>query len=228
MSETRPRIALIHALAESVAPAHAAFAELWPEAWCGDLLDTMLSVDRAEPGSSDAAMVARCVRLADYAAETEGHRGRTDAILFTCSAFGPGIEAAAARHSIPVLKPNQAAFEQAITLGRDIGLIVTFARSAALLEGELAQLAVGGTPMRITTIVAEGAMAAARADDLKLHDALICGAAQRLGRRDAIVLGQFSMARASPLVRQAVDAPVITTPGAAVAALRALVAGRRG
>ncbi len=46
------RIALIHALAESVAPSHAAFARIWPEAYAYDLLDTSLAVDREAAAGS--------------------------------------------------------------------------------------------------------------------------------------------------------------------------------
>jgi hypothetical protein len=139
--EHRPRIALIHALAEAIEPAHVAFAEIWPEAWCWDLLDTSLSADRPALALTTDAMIERCVRLADNAANTHGQHGRTDAILFPCSAFGPGIEAAAARQAIPVLKPDQSAFEEAMTLGDEIGLVVTFAPSAAALETDLHRLA---------------------------------------------------------------------------------------
>ena len=45
-----PRIALIHALEESVAPIRAAFREAWPEAFAFDLLDTSLAIDRAHAG----------------------------------------------------------------------------------------------------------------------------------------------------------------------------------
>lgn len=220
-SERRPRIALIHALAESIEPAHAAFAEIWPEAWCWDLLDSALSADRAEPGTSEDAMIERCVRLAGYAADAAGHGGRTDAILFTCSAFGSGIEAAAARHAIPIAKPNQAAFEEALALGGDINLIVTFPPSALALETELRALADAcGRSPRITTTLVAGALAARQAGDLALHDSLIAEAARNARGRDVMLLGQFSMARARTAVASAVDCPVIATPQSAVARLR--------
>jgi Asp/Glu/hydantoin racemase len=61
--------------------------------------------------------------LGRYAAGTGA-----DAILFTCSAFGPCIEAVACDHaSIPVLKPNEAMIEHAAARGRRIGLLSTFA-----------------------------------------------------------------------------------------------------
>jgi hypothetical protein len=61
-------------------------------------------------------MHERFQRLAQYAVDT-GAQG----ILFTCSAFGPCIEAVARRHAgIPVLKPNEAMVEE-VARGRAAG-----------------------------------------------------------------------------------------------------------
>ena len=106
------RIALIHALEESVGPAREAFARHWPEAFAFDLLDTSLAIDRAEAGRLNDDMMARFLSLANYAAAHAGKGGRTAGILFTCSAFGPAIDAVKARAGIPVLRPNEAAFSR--------------------------------------------------------------------------------------------------------------------
>ncbi|HLL13213.1 MAG TPA: arylsulfatase, partial [Rubrivivax sp.] len=79
-----PRIALIHALAHSLAPINEALERDWPRATRMNLLDDSLSADLANTGALDAAMTHRFERLADYAVSAGA-----DAILFTCSAFGP-------------------------------------------------------------------------------------------------------------------------------------------
>ena len=80
-----PRIALIHALSHSVEPINAFMAEQWPEATRMNLLDDSLSADLARSGRGlDAAMHKRFADLADYALGSGA-----EAILFTCSAFGP-------------------------------------------------------------------------------------------------------------------------------------------
>ena len=88
LPEARPRIALIHALSDSVAPCHAAFGRIWPEAHRFDLLDTSLSQGRAAIGRLDASILRRVHSLADYAETSSGEAGATRALLFTCSAFG--------------------------------------------------------------------------------------------------------------------------------------------
>jgi hypothetical protein len=103
------RITLVHALKHSIAPIEASFARLWPEARLMNLLDDSLSADLARDGKLTDAMTERFLAIGDYAASTGA-----DGILFTCSAFGPCIEAVAGAHRpMPVLKPNEAMIEQA-------------------------------------------------------------------------------------------------------------------
>lgn len=66
--------------------------------------------DLAAADSLDDAMTRRCITLADHAATTSGAGGVAASIHFTCSAFGPAIEAVQERLAIPVLRPNEAAF----------------------------------------------------------------------------------------------------------------------
>ncbi|QCI68932.1 aspartate/glutamate racemase family protein [Phreatobacter stygius] len=216
-----PRIALVHALEESVLPARAAFRELWPEAACFDLLDTALAVDLAARGSLDQPMVDRFLTLGRYAAATEGLGGPARAMLFTCSAFGPAIDAVKQALPIPVFRPNEAAFGEALGLGGSIAILVSFPPSLPSLTRELQDEAdARGIPVTIEGIVAEGALAALKAGDGATHDRLVAEAAARLSGADAIILGQFSLARARGAVEAATKARVITTPDAAVRALR--------
>src|SRR5207244_9646188 len=127
------RVALIHALKHSIGPIEAAFARLWPDADLMNLLDDSLSADLARDGSLTAGMTDRFLSLGRYVAST-----RADAILFTCSAFGPSIEAVARAHApMPVLKPNEAMIEEAVTRGRKIGLLSSFPPTLASMPREL-------------------------------------------------------------------------------------------
>jgi len=67
----------------------ASFARLWPDARLMNLLDDSLGRPGARWPATDA-MTGRFLSLGRYAANTGA-----DAILFTCSAFGPCIEAVA-------------------------------------------------------------------------------------------------------------------------------------
>lgn len=222
-----PRIALVHALEESVLPARAAFAANWPEARIFDLLDTSLATDLAERGSLDQAMIDRFLTLGRYASATEGTAGPARAILFTCSAFGPAIEAVKRDRPIPVLRPNESAFAEALALGGTIGLLVTFPPSLPALRRELEEMA--GRPVQVAGVVVEGALAALKAGDGATHDRLAAEAAVRLSGVDTLILGQFSLARALPAIEAATGLRVVTTPEAAVRGLqRAILHQERG
>ena len=207
------RIALIHALAHSVAPINEAFARDWPEAVRMNLLDDSLSADLARHGRGlDAAMHARFERLAQYAVDT-GAQG----ILFTCSAFGPCIEAVARRHAgIPVLKPNEAMIDEVSKGQGKLGLIATFAPTLASMPAEFP------AGLALETALAEGALDALNAGDAQRHDALIAAQAVALRERGCtrIALAQFSMARARAACEQASGLPVATTVDSAVRVLR--------
>ena len=209
------RIGLIHALAHSPGPINAALARDWPEAVRMNLLDDSLSADLARTGQLDERMTQRFITLADYAVGTGA-----DAILFTCSAFGPCIEAVARRLApLPVLKPNEAMVDEAVALaaGTPIGLLASFGPTLQTMPPEFPPTAV------LHTALAEGAMAALDAGDTATHDRLAAQAARRLADQGCrvIALAQFSLARARDAVAAATGLPVLTTPDSAVRRLRA-------
>lgn len=217
------RIALIHATPLAVQPVAAAFASLWPQAQCMNLLDDMLSMDLAKAGALDDAMTQRMVALARYA-RTYGAQG----ILFTCSAFGSAIEMAKQEVGIPTLKPNEAMFDAALkhcaSLGRDsrIGLLTTFAPAATAMAEEL-KVAVqqSGLKIHIEGSCASGALSALNAGDTETHDTLVVESAKKLIGCDVLLLGQFSMARAKTQVEVTTGIPTLTSPESAVRRLMA-------
>lgn len=219
------RVALIHALQESLLPARQAFAKEWPEAFCFDLLDSSLAVDLADAGQLDSAMLERFETLAHYSLAYAGKAGNTQAIMFTCSAFGPAIDVVKGLVDVPVLRPNESAFVQALEYGDTIGLLVTYGPALESLRAELEEMASEyGRSITVKPLLAGGALDALKAGDGKLHDRLAAQACAGLGDVDVLVLGQFSLARAAQAIRQVVSAPVLTTPDCAVRTLRKLLA----
>jgi len=210
------RITLIHALKHSIAPIETAFARLWPDAVLMNLLDDSLSADLARQGRLTPAMTERFLALGRYAAGCGA-----DGILFTCSAFGPCIEAVAhALAPMPVLKPNEAMIEDAAGAGRRIGLLATFAPTLTTMPAEFATMP---KPPVLSPMLIEGALDALDAGDPVLHDRLAVETARMLDGCDAIALAQFSLARAAPAIATATGLPVLTTPDSAVLKLRRLL-----
>lgn len=208
------RITLIHALRHSPPPIEAAFARLWPGQTLMNLLDDSLAADLAREGQLTPRMTERFRTLGDYATGTGA-----EAILFTCSAFGPCIEAVAADHArLPVLKPNEAMIEEILASGaKRVGLLATFPGTLTSMPPEFP------ADIEVLPCLAEGALAALDAGDVAAHDRLAVAAAMRLADCDAIALGQFSLAHVAAMVAEATGKPVFSTPDSAVRKLRRML-----
>lgn len=221
------RIMLIHALTESQQPAWDAFARGWPEADIHNLLDDSLASDLAAEGQITSRMMDRFLTLGRYAESTGAHDHMTDAILFTCSAFGPAIDQVKQAVAIPVLRPNEAAFEEALKQGNRIGLIVSFKNSLPPLTHELETMAhAGGQHITICPAVAEGALEALKQGRPDEHDAIVARAAETLRDVDALILCQFSLARAAARIEPVAGRVVYTTPDSAVGKIKAMLLGK--
>jgi hypothetical protein len=222
-----PRIALIHATPLAVAPVNEAFARFWPNTVLMNLLDDSLSADHAKnKGVLSDSMIQRFIDLAQYAKRTGA-----DAILFTCSAFGPAIEVARDAVGIPTLKPNEAMFEDAISLAQtstgDIALIATFEPSLAPMATEFDDLSkTRNFKGRLTQHYVPDAMAALGKGDANTHHSLITSKAATLTNTSIILLAQFSMAAAKPAVEAELSSlgqshiAVLTSPECAVLSLQ--------
>lgn len=212
------RICLIHAVQVAMAPIEQSFARLWPEAERMNLLEDRLAADR-KVGELTPDMYRRFDTLADYAVSV-GASG----ILYTCSAFGPAIESVQRRLKVPVFKPNEAMFAEALRIGRRIGLIATFEPSLKPMVDELHETAIkANVDITIATACAHGAQQILQAGDAQRHHEMVAEQVQNLKDCDVILLAQFSMAGARAAVEAQTRLPVLTSPDSAVHALRAAV-----
>ncbi|KPH10141.1 arylsulfatase [Rhizobium acidisoli] len=214
-----PRITLVHATPIAMEPIRLAFASSWPDADLVNLLEDSLSPDRAKQSEITDALTARIGFLTTYARQIG-----SDAVLFTCSAFGRAIELAAKSVDIPVLKPNEAMFEAAIRRGERTAMLYTFPPAREGMEVEFREEAARIDPTALMeSFLVEGAIEAVRAGDVETHNRLVAEAAARLSGFDSIVLAHFSTARAVPAVQAVTDIPVLSSPDAAIAKLRNLI-----
>jgi Asp/Glu/hydantoin racemase len=210
------RIALIHAVRVAMQPVDDAFARHWPQAERLSLLDDALSVDRERASALTPELWGRISALANY-----GVSAGASGILYTCSAFGDAIDAVKQRLRMPVLKPNEAMFAQALEHGPRLGLLATFSASIESMSRELRSLS---PQVELETACVPQALAALQAGDGHTHDALLAAMAPRFSGCDALMLAQFSTARARDAVAAAVDCPVLASPDSAVLRMRELLA----
>jgi len=202
-------------------PVSEVFTALWPEARCRNLLDDSLSSDLQAQGLT-TTMIDRMVGLAGY---VTAHGAQ--AILFTCSAFGPAIDAAKKALPIPILKPNEAMFDEALdlceALGKPcrIGLLTTFGPASVSMLAELQEaIAHRDLPVVVESACALGALEKLNAAEASAHDQLVLQTAKTMPVCDVYLLGQFSMARTQTLLDNALQKPVLTSPASAVRRLQ--------
>lgn len=214
------RIALVHALRESIDPVNDAFRRLWPEAGIYNLLDESLSQAVADTGALTPEISSRVETLLRFAIDDTPTGTPVAAVLFTGTAFGPALAKSRLSFPVPILTPHEAAFERAIRAGSRIALVLSFPPSVALLQDQLEEMmrAAGGAH-ELTVITVPGALDALRRGDTAGHDRIVAEAVGETNA-DTILLGQFSMARAADAARQVTKARIISTPETAVLHLR--------
>lgn len=215
----RPTVALIHATPASMAPAHAAFAELFPKARLWNLLDDLLISEAEAAGGLTPQLRHRMRTLIRHAVD-----GGADAILLSCSMYGPVASAVAAEYPQPVLPSDHALFDE---VGRSrarrvtvLGPIATgVADTVARMRERLG--AVHPDPPTVRGIVVDGAREASVAGDFGTLGELMARSAQEVApTTDLIVLGQFSLAPALASAQAAVPIPVLSPPHLAARVLQ--------
>lgn len=215
-----PRIGLVHALRDSMPPLEEAFARLWPEAVTTHLFDSSLYVDRSRNAIDATEINRRIAALLRYCVSTGA-----EAILFTGSFFGAAVEAGRQGLPVPVLTSYDALVEAAFSTGQRFAVVSTAKDSAPLLTSDLQRYAhQHGLELHVEERVASGAMEALFAGDATRHDELIAAAAASTSANDAVLLAQFSMARAANLAAERSGKRILTAPETAVLKLKHLLA----
>ena len=216
----QPKIYLVHALDVSMAPVEASFRAQWPEARIAHLLENSLFADFGRDGKLTDAMIERFRLIGRYCAFAGA-----DAILFTCSAFGPAIEAVKRDQPFPVLKPNEALYDDMLAVRGRIALLATFQPSLPSMMAEIESHArAHGVSLQVEPHLAEGALDALLANRPEEHNRIIAETAARFEGYAAVAFAQFSMAPAREVAKSLIRVPIMTTPDSAIAKLKRLIA----
>jgi len=221
LSTKRPLIALVSAVPAAIAPAEAAFAEIYPDAQVWNILDDRLLEEADDRGGITAELSERMVRLIRHAV-TEG----ADGILLTCSIYGQVAHSIADQIDVPVFGADDAAFDAAVKAGyRSILLIAPASGPLADSARRLAATAdAAGIVLTIVPVVAAGAAAAARSGDTETLVALLHETFLAVTEPvDAILLGQYSISPGASALAELTGLPVLATPQRAAAALKSAI-----
>ena len=222
-AQRRPRIGLVHALHASIAPIEAAFLESWPEAETVSLYDQSLYADFNKSRAVTPDIFRRIESLLRFSRETGA-----EAILFTGSLFGEPVEAARGKLDIPVLTAYEAMIEEAFACAKRprLGMLSTAAGTGEMMSTDIQEYAAAnGLQYELDARYVAGAIDALLWGDREEHDELVAAAAAQMGKCDALLLAQFSMAPVAKRLPEVEGRRVLTSPGSAVAKLKKLVAG---
>jgi Asp/Glu/hydantoin racemase len=130
--------------------------------------------------------------------------------------MGPAVDSIVRERGWPVLRVDEAMADEAVRLGRRIGVVATLAttlRPTADVVRRRAEAA--GREIALESVLVDGAFAALKSGDLETHDRLVRGALEALvDRVDVIVLAQASMARVGASLPAVVTerAPILSSP----------------
>jgi Asp/Glu/hydantoin racemase len=156
-------------------------------------------------------------RVAGHVASAE--EAGADYILVTCSSIGRAVEVAAAQVKVPVLRVDQPMADQAVQLGKKIGVIATLPTTleptADLIQRRAAK---ARKTIALTSRLCEGAFDALVHGDGAKHDAMVAAALKELSQQvEVIVLAQASMARVvDGLAAADKRVPILASPALAV------------
>ncbi len=171
-------------------------------------VDESLLHDILQAGGLAPGVVARLARLAFNAQEAGAA-----AIVLTCSSASPAVPAIQAMLRVPFLAIDEAMAEQAVGVGRRIGLLATVRTTIdptrRLLE---AKALARGHEIEILADVRTEAFDALAAGDRARHDALVAQACRDLsGKVDVIVFAQGSMAPLAEQLAPEMPIPLLTS-----------------
>lgn len=166
-------------------------------------------------------------RVADHAIAAE--QAGADVMQITCSSISPCADVASRMVSIPVLKIDEPMVDQALSLGRRIGVTATVPTTLRPTTELVVARAGGlGKEVQVDPALCAGAFDALLAGDADTHDRIVRETiAHLMSRNDVVLLAQASMARvvdtipASELV-----VPVLSSPRLAVERLRDVMCQR--
>lgn len=197
--------------------------ELLPEVRVFHLLDESLIKNTIAAGKMEKTTIRQIIAHIQSARDAGA-----DAVLLTCSSVGKAVDVARQLFDFPVLRVDEPMAEEAIRIGKRIGVLATIRTTLEPTMQLLKDTAVAlAKDCEIIPALCEGAYDAVTSGNPARHDQLVSESLTALVPRvDAIVLAQASMAR---ILRQippgAITVPVLSSPRSGVERVRDILLG---
>ena len=212
------RVAMIHAIAESIAPVNTAFGEVFPEAEVVNLLDEGLFLDFDD--HITPALRRRMSGLICYGAEHGA-----DAVGLACSVYAPVVDSACDLVDVPLVSSYGPVVEEALNLGRRVGVIASVPATLRDAEYYLRRSAAArGIELEPHLALAEDLIPVIRSEGVAGLERRLVEEVEKLAPEvDLVVLGQFSFAAAYTQVAAKASVPVLSAPHSSARLLKALL-----
>jgi len=184
-----------------------------PDAELFHMVDESLIKNTIRDGELSKVTTLRVITMVQSA-----HEGGADAVVVTCSSIGPAVTLAARLCQFPVVRVDEAMADEAVRLGRRIGVAATLRTTldptVALLHAKASN---AGRDVEVVESLCENAFAAVLAGDTVTHDQLLADSLCALRSSvDVVVLAQASMARVVASLPGGSRVPILSSPELAV------------
>ncbi len=212
------RVAMIHALAESIPPVRLAFMEEFPEAEVINLLDEGLLVDF--PGSITPSLRRRMSGLICYCQDQ-----KADAIGLACSVYAPVVDSARHLVDVPLVSSYGPVMAEAVAAGSRVGVIATNEATMSDSEHYLKLAAQeAGREVQVKKRLAADLIQVLResgypAFEKRLEQETLTLATEA----DVVLLSQFSFASALDYLRQISPVPILSAPHSSARTLKKML-----
>lgn len=208
-------VVVIHTGPATVQPLKQQFQAILPDVRVVNIMDDSLLNDVMAAGHLTEAVSGRILTYMQ-----QGEKMGAVALLNACSSVGEAVSAARLLIGVPIIKIDDTMTENAVALGRNIGVVATV-KTTLEPTVRLIRTKAGavGKDIEITEALAEGAFQSLLDGKPELHDEIVKRTIESLAEKvDVIVLAQVSMARLVPHLA-AMKVPVLSSPQSGVQAV---------
>jgi Asp/Glu/hydantoin racemase len=191
-----------------------------PETEQFHMVDESLIKNTIRSGELTKVTIRRVIDMVQSA-----YDGGADAVVVTCSSIGPAVTIASEVCDFPVVRVDEAMAEEAVRMGKKIGVAATLRTTLEPTAELLRTKAVDAArDVDVVESLCEDAFAAVLSGDTATHDRLLAESLSTLRRSvDVVVLAQASMARVVAILPRDSGVPILSSPELAVQRARELL-----
>jgi len=217
-------LGIIHASHLTIAAVRPYVSKYIPEVSIMHLCDDTIQRDNIAAGVG-VIPKRNYAKFAQYARNFQ--EAGVDLILLACSTFNYAAELARPMVDTPIMQIDRPMMEQAVRIGKTVGLLATLATTVPSSE-RLLQIAADGIKKSIAvkTVLCSAAFDEFAKGNIEKHNEILIGEVEKLaGQADCIVMAQLSMSALAPFLKD-MKVPVYNSGDTGFARVREVLSGK--